>query len=185
MKFFKTLLAVGVISSMSLTANAQDESVILYNSQPVKVILAGDQIQSFVGAAKPGYMTGYDLSKSNEIKVIPEVASAGTDVRQNADYSVLSSERILLPYKAGFATLDKKTISELNSISTKLKADGALKILLTAHLDGSDTADKLAKNRLQAAIMYLNIKGVSSDRLQSSSISGASMVDQIAVNYMQ
>jgi len=160
MKFFKTLLAVGVISSMSLTANAQDESVILYNSQPVKVILAGDQIQSFVGAAKPGYMTGYDLSKSNEIKVIPEVASAGTDVRQNADYSVLSSERILLPYKAGFATLDKKTISELNSISTKL-------------------------NRLQAAIMYLNIKGVSSDRLQSSSISGASMVDQIAVNYMQ
>jgi len=186
MKFFKTLLAVGVISCMTLSAQAQDESVILYNRQPVKVKLAGDKIQSFVGAAPAGYMDGYDLSKSNDIKVVSEPASiVSTSKQKNAEYSVLSSERIILPYKSGYATLDKKTIAELNAISSKLKSDGSLKVLLTAHLDGSANAEKLAGNRLDAALMYLKIKGINNDRVQTSSISGNSMVDQIAVNYMQ
>ena len=181
-------LAFSTLAQESQTSNASSEKIILYNSQPVKVQLDGDKIKSFVGEASSEYMEGYTLSD----KKIAPVASTSiqkvisSESKTNAEYAILSNEKILLNYKVGYATLDKAMINKLNEIAMLLNAEPQTKVLLTSHLsDTSEKTSKLSDNRLGAATAYLKIKGVSLNRIQIETQTNSSLSEVIAVNYLR
>jgi len=163
---------------------SQTESVILYNSQPVKVELTNEgHIQSFIGLVA-GYMEGYGLvaAPTDVAPIIVEEPILPT-VTKNAGYAIISIERIELNYKPNFATLDKSIINELDKVAAKLKADPNSKILLTAHTLNQEK-NKISTNRLASAIAYLGIKGVHPDRIQSEVQRSESLIDVLAINYL-
>lgn len=167
---------------------SQDEKVILYNRLPVKVELADDKIVSFIGEAPSDYMNGYDLTSKNTIVVDSKVTTQPVFnvSEKNAEYSILGTERIFLMYRPGFAILDKAIITELNMIASILKLDYEAKILLTAHVaNESATSDKLSKNRLDAALSYLKVKGIGPDRVKIEILSGVELVDKVAISFLK
>lgn len=184
-----TLVAVlFVVSSTS----SQEDKVILYNSTPVKVQLAGDKIAAFVGEAPADYMQGYDLATPNKIRLksphTPIVSeSDGSEGNLvNGQYKVMSNERILLNYKMGYATLDKAIINALDEVALRLKADPDGLVLLTAHSkEDSSDATTLSSNRLSSAQTYLKIKGISLDRIQTESVAGVNLTDVVSINFMR
>lgn len=185
MNNLRRAVVVMTFSLLWLTPNhAQKESVILYNSQPVKVELSEKgNIKSFIGLV-PGYMNGYILSTVNSEEKAEEVNEpAATEVlKDNAGYAVVSTERIELRYPANFATLDKATINTLNEISARLKQDPELKILITAHTRDQQKST-LSTNRLASATAYLGIKGIRPDRIRSEIQKSTEMLDILTINY--
>jgi outer membrane protein OmpA-like peptidoglycan-associated protein len=187
--FVALLFSVSVITAQetSISENNPDK-VILYNSQPVKVKLEGDKIKSFIGEASADYMEGYTLvdkkvaySPSTPIQKVIESESTA-----NANYAIVSNEKVLLNYKKGYATLDKAMINKLNEIALLLNSEPGTRVLMTAHLsDTDDKSSKLSDNRLGAATAYLKIKGVSLNRIQIETQSNSSLSDVIAVNYLR
>lgn len=181
-----TLLVAFSIFTASNTF-AQKETVILYNSQPVKVELSKKgQIKSFIGAV-PGYMEGFDMSTSTlNTSASPEqpvIASTTTPIVQHEGYAIISNERIELDYRADFATLEKNTIDKLNAIAARLKSEPGTKILLTAH-NANNEVSRLISNRLASATTYLGIKGIPQSRIQTEIQESSSLIDVIAVNYV-
>ncbi len=177
------LCAAFIVFTTSSTC-AQEESVILYNSQPIKVELTQTgKILSFIGLV-PGYMEGYDI-QTNPIEVAPDVIAEPIlkPSIKNAGYAVVSIERVELKYKPNFATLNQSVINKLNKVAAKLKADSHAKILLTAHTL-SKNKNKLTTNRIASAIAYLGIKGIHADRIQSDVQKSENLIDVIAVNYL-
>ncbi len=164
---------------------SQKESVILYNSQAVKVQLSQKgTIESFISVV-PDYMSEYNI-EVKPIEVIPEKIEESIlpkSTAKNADYAVVSTDRVELKYKPNFATLDKSVINKLNEVAAKLKADPNAKILLTAH-STSKIKSKLTTNRLSSAIAYLGIKGILSYRIQTDIQQSENLVDVIALYYL-
>lgn len=184
-----TVVAVLLVVS---STSSQEDKIILYNSTPVKVQLAGDKIAAFVGEAPVGYMEGYNLATPNKVIVespsAPIVAesSASNGNLVNGQYKVMTNERILLNYKVGYATLDKAIINALDEVALRLKADPAGLVLLTAHSkEESSDAEKLSANRLSSAQTYLKIKGISLDRIQTEAVAGVNLNDVVAINFMR
>lgn len=183
-KFKPAVLCAALSIIIASSAFSQSETVILYNSQPVKVDLTDNgKIQSFYGVVQ-GFMEGYDLS-TDIAEVTPSVIEEPifTPSSKNANYAVVSIERVELNYKPNFALLDKSIIDELNEISAKLKADPNTKILLTAHTNDS-VNNKLSSNRLASAISYLEIKGIKQNRIQSEVLKSESLLNVVTVNYL-
>jgi len=183
-KIRTTILLTALFTFVLSSAHSQKQSVILYNSLPVKVELSEKgTIDAFIGAV-PGYMDGYDISvqpiEVAPTKVEEPILPAST---RNADYAVVSVEKEELRYKPNFATLDKSVISKLNAIAARLKADPNAKILLTAYTTDK-TNTKLTKNRLDSAITYLGIKGILSYRIQTDIQQSEALLDVINVNYL-
>ena len=177
-------VAFAIITASNAYSQSQAETVILYNSQAVKVELTDNgKIQSFVGIV-PGYMEGYDLS-TNSVEVVPTTIDEPIfpSSARNADYSVVSVERVELKYRPSFALLDKTIIDELNNLSARLKADPNVKILLTAYTTDK-MKNKLSTNRLASAIAYLGIKGIQQDRIQSDVQRSDSLINILTVNYL-
>lgn len=162
----------------------EPESVILYNSQAVKVVLSQEgQIQSFIGVV-PDYMTEFAQTSSPVDAVPAEVKEpVVSETTKNAGYAVVSSERLELKYKSNFATLDKSIIDELDVVAAKLKEDPNAKLLLTAFTPDQEK-NKLSTNRLNSAITYLGIKGILSYRIQTDVQKSDSLVDVLTVNYL-
>jgi hypothetical protein len=179
-------LTIAVVSILLISTNvySQKESVILYNSQPVKVELSDlGTINAFIGLV-PGYMAGYDLTPSESVNstiVSEQIEEA--PVNQNAGYAIVSAESIELQYQPNFATLDKALINKLNDIAARLKSNYKLKILITAQ-SSNQTEGKLTKNRLASAVAYLGIKGISPDRIKSEIQEGSNFMDVIVINYL-
>ncbi|MDF1698175.1 MAG: hypothetical protein P1U56_20170, partial [Saprospiraceae bacterium] len=125
--FFVLFITLVVCTSV----HSQKETVILYNSQPVKVELSEKgNIQSFIGLM-PGYMAGYDLSPAINIPSNENVVDLA-DVEQKG-YDIISINRIQLNYKPNFATLDKAVIDQLNTVAAKMRTSPEQRVLLTAH----------------------------------------------------
>jgi len=110
-KFKPAVLCAALSIIIASSAFSQSETVILYNSQPVKVDLTDNgKIQSFYGVVQ-GFMEGYDLS-TDIAEVTPSVIEEPifTPSSKNANYAVVSIERVELNYKPNFALLDKSII---------------------------------------------------------------------------
>lgn len=184
-KFNTAALCVALAVFTVSSSFAQKESVILYNSQPVKVELAKTgNILAFIGLV-PNYMDGFEIESNDSQETVPntidEPAQASSE--NNAGYKVVSKERIRLEYKANFAILDKAIIDKLDVVAARLKTDSSSKILLTAHTVDKEKS-KLSTNRLASAVAYLGIKGISSNRIQTDIQSGDSMLDIVAINFL-
>ena len=188
-KIAALFLAFGFFSVSN--SYSQSESIILYNSQPVKVELTDKgQIYSFIGLV-PGYMIGYDLPMSSNTKSINTTPETIMDeepfvdvIKKNASYAIVSTEKLELDYKANFATLEKSTINKLNDIAAKLKSEPNTRVLLTAH-NLSQGEKKLTSNRIASAKAYLGIKGIHPDRIKTEIQKSSVLIDVIAVNYLQ
>lgn len=172
------------------TLQAQtNESVILYNSKAVKVELSEvGKILSFYGLM-PSYMEGYDLGPSYiepEDSSVGAVESAVNDdqFRKNAEYDVISPERQELLFSKDHATLSSINISMLNQIATRLKNSDYPKILLTVYY-GEETISALASNRVEAIMTYLSLKGVSPASIITETQTSSSLVNSIAINFVE
>jgi len=182
------VISIGTAQEESVEL-AENEKVILYNSQPVKVQLEGDKIKSFVGVVPEGYMAGFELVEKKVLPVTPLVPSAAPVVKEelvNANYSILLNKKIHLNFKPGYATLDRAMINKLNEIATELKSDKSKSLLLTTHFDEEKaTSVMLAENRLKAAIAYLDIKGIPESRIRTERQTVNGLSDLVAVNFLQ
>ena len=176
------ILAIFALSAVN--GYSQKESIILYNSQPVKVELSEKgNIKSFIGLV-PGYMVGFDLTPTESVKTLAvEEKSEATDNGQNAGYAIVSTETIELQYQPNFATLDKALINKLNEVSARLRLNPKLKILITAHAV-SQNKSKLTTNRLASAIAYLGLKGISPERIKTETQESLNFVDIVVINYL-
>lgn len=188
----KSLMLAALFCLIGLMdATSQKETVILYNSEPSKVELGNDgEIQGFVGIV-PGYMEGYTVVKEPLVSPDPEkdgdvvVQPIFTNKSTNAPYSILSTERILLEYKPGYATLNSATLNKLDNIAAKLKKDPNAKVLLSYSISQDDARQRtIANNRVDSAKTYLRIKGISEDRVSVDEIESTVMDDTISVNFM-
>ena len=194
-KFLGAVITALIFTSSLVSAQeaqvstSSNEKVILYNSQPVLVDLEGDKIKSFIGEAPSDYMAGYDVTQrqvTNPSAITPIQKVITSESFTNAEYAVMSNEKVHLNYKSGYATLDKAMINKLNDIATFLKSEPNTKVLLTSHLSSNTLKEsKLSDNRLGAATAYLKIKGISLDRIQTETQNQSGLVDLIAVNYLR
>jgi outer membrane protein OmpA-like peptidoglycan-associated protein len=187
-----TLVLMSVSASISAqdtpNSNSENEKIILYNSQPVKVELAGDKIKSFIGPAPANYMEGYELVNTKNVVPLPSpkqnVVVSETVV--NGSYAIVTNEKVMLNFKPGFATLDRAMINKLNEVVVYLKSNSNLSVLLTSHfVDDNSTMSKLSDNRLGAATAYLKIKGISLNRIRIETQKSSGITNVIAVNYLK
>jgi len=181
-----SFVTVAMLSSMN--AQSQKDATILYNSQPVEVQLSeAGRILAFYGLS-PNYMAGYDLGPSKatqqSITDIQLVEPGFTNSSQNAEYDVVSRDRVDLSFNDGFATLSQSTIGQLNEVSKKVLAEGYAKVLVTAY-SSAEKSEKLLQNRLNSVITYLNIKGLSSDQVVTEVRESAALTDTVSINYIQ
>jgi len=187
MKNVRTLL--GIVFFLATVVSpliSQQESVILYNSQPVKVVLSGDKIISFVGTV-PDYMNGYDLER-NDIKIIADNTSdpVMTDEVRNAEYAILSTERVMLEYESAQATLDRAAIADLNEISAKMKKDPQVKLLLTGHYISTSKVSQVTNdNRIASIKTYLSIKGIDESRIEVGNLESEALQNTVAINFLK
>ena len=185
MKELKTTTFLVAMSFFVLSSTfGQKKTVILYNSQPVKVELSQKgTIETFIEVV-PDYMAGYEL-KTEVIEVMPTSVENPVlpEMSTNARYDIVSTEREELIYKEDFATLTRDVIGKLNHIAARMKADPNVKVLLTAHT-ASDKNKKLTDNRLDSATTYLRLKGIQKARIKSEIQQSVSLANVIAVNYL-
>jgi len=180
------VLVILMTSSLNLSAQQDNTSVILYNSQPVEVELSEvGKILNFYGLM-PGYMEGYNLGNDIAAVDLPNdnfSSSYFDDNSKNAEYDIVSQERIEIDFDSNFATLSNVAISNLNEVASSLKTKKHSKVLLTVYsLSGEPS--KLLENRLNSASAYLNIKGVSSDQIATDINISTALVDKITINYI-
>ena len=185
MKNLKTTAFLFSLSLCIVTSSfGQKKTVILYNSQPVKVELSKKgSIETFIEVV-PDYMAGYDLN-TEVIEVVPTTVENPVlpEMSTNARYAIVSTEREELIYKEDFATLTRDVIGKLNAISAKMKADPNVKVLLTAHTTSYQN-QKLTDNRLASATTYLRLKGIQKARIKTEIQQSESLANVIAVNYL-
>jgi len=202
MNTVRFLLVASLFASANV-ANSQTvsekESVILYNSQPIKVKLDGDKIKSIEGEAK-GYMTGYNLTTNKPAGIASAERLTRTrsrnapkdvefvqtevvkrDLEKNASYAVMQ-EQVMLNYRLGYATLESNMLDQLDRIIDDLLKNPQAKLSITAHRQSDTEEDKkLSENRIEAAKSYLNVKGISDDRITTDGVLGTTMVDMLAL----
>lgn len=175
---------------MCSNINSQDtkDATILYNSQPVEVQLSdAGRILAFYGIV-PNYMEGYELGPAKSVQQ-PIAASADIDPTftsdsQNANYDVVSRERVDLSFPSDFATLSKETIASLNEVSQLIRTSQYAKVLLTAY-DFGNGPQKLIQNRLNSVVAYLNIKGLSSEQIITEVRQSDALADTVTINFIQ
>jgi len=182
-------IIVSLLMALVDTAHSQasDPSIILYNSQPVKVELSeAGKILSYYGLVT-GYMEGYDLGEAASAVVSePVVANVNPTFdndSQNAEYDIISKERVILDFPAGFATLSGTSISSLNNISARLKSGENKKVVVTAYKQESEP-QKLVQNRLESIVSYLRVKGIMTSQILTEIQSSTSLDNSVAVNYV-
>lgn len=184
----KLPISISLIAALSASVSAQTtESVILYNSQAVKVELSEvGTILSFYGLM-PGYMDGYDLGQANELAAVELPTESMIDVEdqnfgKNAEYDVISKERVQMSFTSNFATLSNETIAALDQVAARLKKGDHSKVLITAYsTDGQ--ANTLVSNRINAVKSYLFIKGISSSNILIEVQGSSSLLDSVTVNF--
>jgi len=150
-----------LLTASNLSAQTSTNTVILYNSEAIKVHLSenGD-ILNFYGVAE-GYMDGYQLVKTVE-KIEPikleNVSPTFTNESQNAQYAILADEREGFSFSKNVAVLNDAHLKSLNKAARHIKSGTYEKVIVTVYDKGE--SKKLLENRLSAVVTYLKIKGV-------------------------
>ncbi len=168
-----------------LSAQGQDskKTVILYNVVPLSVELLKDgTIKSIYGKADH-YFKGYQIVKRessfSENADNQNFASINNDV-------VVSTDITRLIFDNQLAVLNQGTIAGLDKIKQDLFLNPSKKIMLTSYtIDQSNKRESiLLQNRLASCLSYLEIMGVSKDRIvldsnTQTSVSGAILAVEI------
>ncbi len=178
-------ILLAIVPMFSSAQNAQ-ETIILYNSQPISVELSDvGKILNFYGLM-PGYMSGYDLgvpSLPAADVVVDEIDPTFTNESTNAEYNILSTERFTLEFMSGYATLSSANINTLNNIAAQIRSGVRTKVLITVYKSSNDNST-LIENRLNSTLTYLSIKGISESQIMTEIRESEALSDAITVNYL-
>jgi hypothetical protein len=173
--------------SLYLTAQETKETIILYNSIPVRAEIANDAEVKRVIREEPNYLKGYSLKIQDYGQFVVQdtvrPAEMATDVSQDlkARITTEESEFIEIVFDPGFATLSDQSVYRLDGIVKRLKNDSALIVTLRAlslKTDGSVT-----KNRLNSIKTYLRLRGVAHGRVLIEKLQGDRDADEVKIFY--
>jgi outer membrane protein OmpA-like peptidoglycan-associated protein len=176
------LLFIILFYSVIGSAQSSKKVVILYNVVPTSVELVNDgTIKTFYGRADH-FFQGYQLVQRDQY--FSEEKSG--ILQEKYEDVIVSTDIKYLSFYEKVATLNKETIQFLDQIKNALFQNPERKVMLTPYRinENSKTQVILLKNRLASCLSYLDIMGVSKDRIaidsktqdQSSGIIHASII---------
>lgn len=147
---------------------------------PYNVVLSSDgEIEQVNNEAK-NYMRGYKKSKQEFIFPEKDLASSemleGTSVR---------SERTLLQFESGYATMDEIATSALDIIADNYVPGKSEKLLISAFKESDTVTSNLYNNRLATIRTYLELKGVPSDAISTEIVVSPALNNQVSITYIQ
>lgn len=182
-------LSVLVVLAMATTTYAQNTktSVILYNSEAYLAEYTTDgEILNLI-EKKPNYLKGYDVVQDNTFRAD---IYAADDVQNGADGTVsagstVSADRKFIDFRSQYATLDDMSLDRLDRVVKYLNSNPTAKVMVTSHrIDDSNNTIKLSNNRISSCQKYLELKGISIDRVISTSVYAPSLKDKVAISYV-
>lgn len=162
LKHFSALVFLAF--SIAVTAQESKKTIILYNVVPLSVELLSDgTIKSVYGKAEH-YFSGYQLVKRenffNENADNQNFGSIENDV-------IVSTDIKRLKFDDQLAVLNQSIIKDLDVIKEELFLNPSKKIMLTTYTvdESNKRSVVLLQNRLASCLSYLEIMGVSKDRI--------------------
>lgn len=151
--------------AQTLSAQESRKTVILYNVVPLTVeVLKDGTIKQIYGKADH-YFKGYQLLRRDNY--LSEDDNPNFAYSELGDNLIVSTNYTELGFNDQVAVLNKATIAELDRIKNVLFQDPSKKVILTSYHVDKDLkrAVILLQNRLKACLSYLDIMGVSKDRI--------------------
>ncbi len=152
----KTISAAALLIAVSQLVTGQDKlrnTVILYNVVPLRVDLNQDGSIKNVYGEDVNYLRGYTLVKRQK-------QEGETSYGEGGQYERVSVEDYDLKFKNNTALLTQEIVASLDKASESVFFNGH-RILVNVYPTPADNKSKtLLKNRLNAYLSYLEIKGV-------------------------
>lgn len=143
------------------TAKAQQNlknTVILYNVVPLRVDLNQDGTIQTIYGEDTKFLKGYTI-------VRPQTSPESAEYAQNKGYYVVSKDYYDINFSANSAILSENAVASLDK-SSDMAFFGDHRIMISSYKPTEDSKSKtLFKNRMNACLMYLDLKGVSKDRI--------------------
>jgi hypothetical protein len=143
------------------TAIAQQNlknTVILYNVVPLRVDLNQDGTIQTIYGEDTKFLKGYTI-------VRPQTSGESSEYAQNKGYYVVSKENFNLNFSTNSAVLSENAVKDLDK-SADMAFFGDHRIMVSSYKPTDDPKSKtLFKNRMNACLMYLELKGVAKDKI--------------------
>jgi hypothetical protein len=160
MKKTITYIALLFISTqISFSQEGLKKTVILYNIVPLRVDLNKDGSVHTIYGQDHAFLKGYQVVRHAPLGSVIDTTNQG--------YYVATDKTYLIRFDLQNATLSQETITALDAAADLAQRDGH-RILLTPYsIEGNASHDKitLKKNRINACLMYLDIKGITKSQI--------------------
>ena len=165
MQLHRTLCLLPVFLLFSVIGSAQSskKAVILYNVVPLSVELVNDGTIKTIYGRADHFFKGYQLVQRDRY-----FSEEKSDIlEEKYDDVIVSTDIKYLSFNNQVATLNKETIQLLDEIKNALFQNPERKVMLTPYKinESSKTQVILLKNRLASCLSYLDIMGVSKERI--------------------
>ena len=159
---FSLLIITFFVITLSQAQNTK-KTVILYNVVPLSVELVNDGTIKTIYGRADHFFKGYQLVQRD--RYFSEDKSEVLE--EQYEDVIVSTDIKYLGFDDQVATLNKTTISLLDKIKNTLFQNPERKVMLTSYKinEGSKREVILLKNRLASCLSYLDIMGVSKDRI--------------------
>lgn len=183
---FLTVLAV---FAGNMTAEAQEtkESVILYNSVPVRAEITSDAEIKRVIKEEPDYLKGYSLKIQDYGQFVDQdktnVAAVNESLPGEHKEAVKIEEAVFVEivFEPGFSTLSDQAVERLDTIIKRLKNEPELTVLIRALSLKSDGS--VTKNRLNSIKTYFKLRGLVQERVLIEKLQGDRDADEVKIFY--
>ena len=159
---FILLIMAFFVVTLSQAQNTK-KTVILYNVVPLSVELVNDGTIKTIYGRADHFFKGYQLVQRD--RYFSE--DKAEVLEEQYEDVIVSTDIKYLGFDDQVATLNKTTISLLDQIKNTLFQNPERKVMLTSYKinEGSKREVILLKNRLASCLSYLDIMGVSKDRI--------------------
>jgi hypothetical protein len=163
-----------------LSFGQSKKTIILINSVPYYVVLSPDgEIEQVNNEAK-NYMRGFKKSKEEFIFLERNIASSDM-----LDGASVRSERTLLQFESGYATMDEIATSALDIIADNFVPGKSGNLLISAFKGSESESANLYNNRLSTIRTYLELKGVPSDAISTEVVVSPALISQVSITYIE
>ncbi len=150
---FSLLLTLSIIS---LNSQESVNTVILLNTEAIRADVKMDGEIEAIHGKEEGYLKGYILEKH-------PTAINGEEYDQKIEgYKVVYVPSYKVSFSPNHAILNKSIIIELDNVVRELLFDQEKGVILKSPSSGNKLLDT---NRKNAVLSYLNIKGISINRI--------------------
>lgn len=155
----------------TLPAFSQGEAktgVILYNVVPVSAEILPDGTIVSIDKKVENYLEGYTIV--NVKKSLNPNATADEAYTSPGEGYTVSKQVYNLMFGKDLAKLSKAILTALDEAASTIATDPTKKVMLTAYNPSSAEEAILLKNRLNACLLYLEIKGLTKSQIAINDI---------------